>query len=104
MVIASGRGSLTGMFPRDPRRSPFREPQRLLTGAFYRGLDFPDPPGVIYTISPGNGEIFQAPFITFENQRVCSILIEGIPGQAFEPIMHLRYEADPAKFESTVLD
>jgi len=103
MVVASGRGSLTEMFPRDPARSPLTHPHRLLTGAFFRGLDFPDPLGVIYTISPGNGEIFQAPFITF-NERVCSILFEGIPGQAFEVLMHMRYEDDPEKFEATALD
>jgi len=103
MVVASGRGSLTEMFPRDPARSPLTHPRRLLTGAFFRGLDFPDPLGVIYTISPGNGEIFQAPFITF-NERVCSVLFEGIPGQAFEVLMHMRYEDDPEKFEATALD
>jgi len=103
MIVASGRGSLTDMFPRDPVRSPFTQPQRLLTGAFCRGLDFPDPPRVIYTISPGNGEIFQAPFTTFEG-RVCSVLFEGIPGQAFEPLMHMRYDDDPQRFDATMLD
>jgi len=58
---------------------------------------------VIYTLSPGNGEIFQAPFVTFEG-RVCTILIEGIPGQAFEAIAHMRYEDEPKRFESTVLE
>jgi Styrene monooxygenase A putative substrate binding domain len=103
MVVASGRGSLNEMFPRDPARSPYEQPQRLLMGAFYRGLDFPDPLGVIYNISPGNGEIFQAPFTTFEG-RVCSILFEGVPGQAFDVIMRMRYEDDPKKFEATALD
>ncbi|MGA9767536.1 MAG: styrene monooxygenase/indole monooxygenase family protein [Blastocatellia bacterium] len=56
MVVASGRGSLVEMFPRDPARSPFTHPQRLLTGALYRGLDLPDHLDVIYSISPGNGE------------------------------------------------
>lgn len=103
MVVASGRGSLTEMFPRDPARSLYTHPQRRLTGVFCRGVDFPEPLGVIYTISPGNGEIFQAPFTTFEG-RVCSILFEGIPGQAFEPLMDMRYENDPQKFEATLLD
>jgi Styrene monooxygenase A putative substrate binding domain len=103
MVVASGRGSLAEMFPRDPARSPYTHPQRLLTGALYRGLDFPDPLDVIYNISPGNGEIFQLPFITFGG-RVSSILFEGIPGQAFDVITHMRYEDDPKKFEATVLD
>jgi 2-polyprenyl-6-methoxyphenol hydroxylase-like FAD-dependent oxidoreductase len=103
MVIASGRGSLTEMFRRDPVRSPYDRPQRLLTAAFYRGLDFPEPLGVTQAISPGNGEIFQAPFTSFEG-RVCTIMVEAIPGQAFEVIAHLRYENDPKKFEAVMLD
>jgi len=103
MVIASGRGSLTEMFRRDLLRSPYNRPQRLLTAAFYRGLDFPEPLGVTQAISPGNGEIFQAPFTSFEG-RVCTIMVEAIPGQAFEVIAHLRYENDPKKFEAAMLD
>jgi 2-polyprenyl-6-methoxyphenol hydroxylase-like FAD-dependent oxidoreductase len=103
MVVASGRGSLTGLFPRDPSRGPFAHPQRLLTGALFRGIHLPDPLGVIYTLSPGNGEIFQAPFITFSG-RVSSVLFEGIPGRAFDVLTRMRYEDDPKKFEATVLD
>jgi len=102
MVIASGRGSLTEMFRRDPVRSPYDRPQRLLTAAFYRGLDFPEPLGVTQAISPGNGEIFQAPFTSFEG-RVCTIMVEAIPGRAFEAIAHMRYENDPKQFEATML-
>jgi|SRR5690242_20468006 len=101
MVVASGRGSLTEMFPRDPARSPYSQPQRRLVGAFCRGLELVD--RVVYTISPGNGEIFQAPFTTFD-ARVCSVLFEGIPGQAFEPLMQQRYEDNPSKFEATMLE
>ena len=104
MVVASGRGSLTQMFPRDAERSPYAAPQRNLSGGFFRGLDFPDPLGVIYSVSPGNGEIFQAPFVTFEGRRVCSLLIESIPGQALDAISHIRYADDPEKFETTVLN
>jgi hypothetical protein len=103
MVVASGRGSLTEMFPRDADRSPFSAPQRLLTGAFFRGVDFPESLGINYTISPGNGEIFQAPFTSFEG-NLCSILIEAIPGQAFDSISHMRYDDDPKQFESAVLE
>jgi Styrene monooxygenase A putative substrate binding domain len=103
MVIASGRGSLTEMFSRDPARSPHTHPQRYLTGAIFQGLDFPDPLGVIYTISPGNGEIFQAPYFTFSGW-MNTILIEGIPGRAFDVVTRMRYEDDPKRFEATVLD
>lgn len=103
MVIASGRGSVPDMFPRDPARSPFTEPPRLLTGAIFKGLDFPDPLGVIYASSPGNGEIFQAPFTTFSG-RENTILFEGIPGRAFDVLTRTRYEDDPKKFVETALD
>jgi hypothetical protein len=102
MVVASGRGSLTEMFPRDPDRSPYASPQRRLTGAFFRGVDFPEGLRVNYTVSPGNGEIFQAPFTSFEG-NLCSILIEAIPGQAFDSISHMRYDDDSKKFEATAL-
>lgn len=104
MVVASGRGSLTEMFPRNAERSPYNAPQRRLSGAFFRGLEFPDPIGVIYSVSPGNGEIFQAPFTTFEDRRVCSLLFEAIPGQAFDVLSETRYEDDPEKFETTALN
>jgi styrene monooxygenase A-like protein len=103
MVIASGRGSVPEMFPRDPARSPHPHPLRLLTGAFFKGLASPDPLGVIYNISPGNGEIFQAPFTTFSGP-VNAILFEGIPGQAFDVLTRMRFEDDPKKFEATALD
>jgi 2-polyprenyl-6-methoxyphenol hydroxylase-like FAD-dependent oxidoreductase len=102
MVVASGRGSLTEMFPRVAERSPYDVPQRNLTGAFYRGVDFTDPLGVIYSVSPGNGEIFKLPFTTFD-RRLCSILIEAVPGQALDVISKVRYADDPKKFEATVL-
>ena len=103
MVVASGRGSLAEMFARDPERSPYSHPMRHLTGAFFRGLDFPNPLGVVQCVSPGNGEIFQAPFMTFSG-RVCSLLFEGIPGQAFEVLMQTRYEDNPQRFDQTVLE
>jgi Styrene monooxygenase A putative substrate binding domain len=102
MVIASGGRTLAEMFPRDARRSPYGNPQRLLTGAFFRGLQMPDPLGVIYTVSPGNGEIFQAPFTTFSG-RLCSLLFEGIPGQAFDVLTHMRYDDNPKQFEAAIL-
>ncbi|HKA17584.1 MAG TPA: styrene monooxygenase/indole monooxygenase family protein [Blastocatellia bacterium] len=102
MVVASGR-NMTEMFARDPDRSPYENPQRRLTGAFVRGVDFPEALRVNYTISPGIGEIFQAPFTTFEG-NLCSILIEAIPGQAFDHISDMRYDDDPKRFESTFVE
>src|SRR5262249_17471978 len=103
MVVASGSGSLPDMFLRDPLRSPYTQPQRLLTGTLCRGLDLPDPLRVIYTVSPGHGQLFQAPFPT-SGPRACRLLTEAIPGQAFEVMRHMRYEDDPKAFEATIRD
>ncbi|MFN8515580.1 MAG: styrene monooxygenase/indole monooxygenase family protein [Thermomicrobiales bacterium] len=60
MVVASGRGSLTELFPRLPERSPYTAPQRLLCSGLYRGVAPTEPLGLSFNISPGHGEeIFQ---------------------------------------------
>jgi hypothetical protein len=102
MVVASGRGSLIEMFPRLPEFSPFAQPQRRLCVGLFRGIAYPEPRGLTYSISPGHGEIFQAPFFSFTGM-VSSVLFEGIPGRGLEPIMDLRYDDDPGRFEATVL-
>jgi 2-polyprenyl-6-methoxyphenol hydroxylase-like FAD-dependent oxidoreductase len=102
MVVASGRGSLTEMFPRLPERSPYTRPQRRLCVGLFRGIAYPEPRGLTFSISPGHGEVFQAPFFTFSGM-VSSVLFEAIPGRGLEPIVDLRYEDDPARFEATVL-
>lgn len=104
MVVSSGRSGLCDMFPRDLQLSPYQTPQRWLVGAFYEGLRMPEALRVIYTASPGNGEIFQSPFTTCDGRRVCCILIEGTFGGAFEPLRGIRFEDDPAAFESAVMD
>ncbi len=103
MVVASGRGGLTEMFPRDPARSPYTQPQRRLCVGLFHGIAFPDPQAGSITLSPGHGEVFQAPFFSFEGMT-SSLLFEGIPGGGMEPLMDLGYEADPELFEATVLD
>jgi hypothetical protein len=103
LVVASGRGSLVELFPRLQERSPYQHPQRLLFAAFLRGIADPEPFGMSYNISPGHGEIFNAPFYTFDG-RVSNLLFEGIPGQAFEPVVQLRYDDDPKRFENVVLE
>jgi 2-polyprenyl-6-methoxyphenol hydroxylase-like FAD-dependent oxidoreductase len=102
LVIASGRASLTELFPRVPERSPFTEPQRLLCTGLYRGLAFPDPLGMSFTIAPGHGEIFQAPFLSADGY-VSAVLFEALPGQGLQPIVDRRYDDDPEGFEQLVL-
>ena len=103
IVVASGRASLTDLFPRIPEHSPYTAPQRRLFGGLFHGLRFPEPLGVSYNVSPEHGEVFQMPFASFEG-RVNSILFECIPGGGLERIVDMRYDDDPHAFESTVLD
>jgi 2-polyprenyl-6-methoxyphenol hydroxylase-like FAD-dependent oxidoreductase len=103
MAVASGRASLTELFPRIPERSPYTAPQRRLFGGLFRGVRFPEPLGLSYNVSPGHGELFQMPFATFEG-RVSSILMECIPGGGLERIVDMPYDDDPHAFEETVLD
>lgn len=102
LVIASGRASLTELFPRIPERSPFAEPQRLVCTGLYRGITYPEPLGMSFNISPGHGEMFQAPFLSAAG-RVSVILVEAIPGRALQPIVERRYDDDPTAFEQLVL-
>jgi styrene monooxygenase A-like protein len=103
LVVASGRASLTELFPRVPERSPFAEPQRHICSGLYRGVAFPDPLGLSLTIAPGHGEIFQAPFQTADGY-VNGLLFEAVPGGGLQPIAERRYDDDPRAFEQLVLD
>ncbi|MFC5825423.1 styrene monooxygenase/indole monooxygenase family protein [Nonomuraea insulae] len=93
MVVAAGRRSVGELFPRDPGRSPYGRPQRVLTAGLYRGLDL----GSLfsYNISGGVGEIFRAPMVTREGV-VSAVLVEGIPGGPLEPLATTPWKEVPA--------
>ena len=102
VVIAGGR-EVSGVFARDPARSPYDRPQRVLCAGTFRGIAFPDPLGLSFNISPGAGEVFQSPVFSFDG-RVSGVLFEGIPGGPFERLVSMRYDDDPAAFEAEVLE
>jgi 2-polyprenyl-6-methoxyphenol hydroxylase-like FAD-dependent oxidoreductase len=103
VIVASGRGSLAGMFPRVPERSPFTEPQRRLFAGLFRGIRFPDKHGMTFQVVPGHGEIFENQFLT-AGGLVNGLLIEAIPGGALEIATRLRYEDDPRAFNRAMLE
>jgi hypothetical protein len=102
VVVATGRAGLAEMFPRLPERSPYEAPQRRLVTGLYRGIRSPQPFRFHFNVAPGEGEIFEAQFLTFSG-IVGVVFIEAIPGGAFEPVTHLRYEDDPDAFNGAVL-
>lgn len=103
LVVVAGGREVSGVFARDDARSPYDRPQRVLCAGTFRGIAFPDPLGLSFNISPGAGEVFQSPVYSFDG-RVSGVLFEGVPGGPFERLVSMRYEDDPATFESEVLE
>jgi 2-polyprenyl-6-methoxyphenol hydroxylase-like FAD-dependent oxidoreductase len=102
LVIASGRGTLGGLFPRRAEKSPYDRPQRRLCVGLWRGITPSDPAAVTLGISPGAGEMIEIPMLTFDGQAH-ALLFENIPGGELEMLADLSYDADPKVFESTIL-
>jgi len=102
MVVATGRGGLSELFPRIPEHSPFTSPQRIICAGLFRGVSYPKPFGASLSIVPGHGELIEFPIYSFE-PRVTGLLFEAIPGGVFEILSKLRYEDDPRRFERTML-
>jgi hypothetical protein len=103
MVVATGRGQLAEMFARLPERSPYAEPQRRLFAGLFHGITMPDPPVMSFSVAPGHGEVFNAPFHSFDGP-VSALLVEAVPGGDLEPLTHANYPDNPAGFRSAVLD
>lgn len=102
VVVASGRGSLAELFPRVAARSPYERPQRLLCLGYFEGISA-DPHGVAFVIAPGHGEAFLTTTYAAGGPRT-AVLVEAIPGGAFEAMTRMRYEDDPRRFEGALLE
>ncbi|MFI6926770.1 styrene monooxygenase/indole monooxygenase family protein [Nonomuraea spiralis] len=81
MVVATGRRSVSELFPRDPAWSPYEAPQRVLAAGLFRGFD--PGPAFGFNISPGCGEILSMSMMTRAG-LVPGILVEAIPGGPLE--------------------
>ncbi|ANN19583.1 oxygenase [Amycolatopsis orientalis] len=82
VLVAAGRGpQFDGLFPRDDRRSPYREPQRTI-GIMYlvSGRDEPLPvyPGLTFGLSQA-GELFGLPILSVRGP-VFGLGFFGVPG------------------------
>jgi 2-polyprenyl-6-methoxyphenol hydroxylase-like FAD-dependent oxidoreductase len=101
VVAAVGRSSIAQLFTRDPERSPYDAPQRVLCAGLYEGVDYPDPVGLSFNIVPGVGEIFQMPMLS-ERGLVSTLLFEGVPAGPLEQLTQTRYDDDPGAFNALV--
>ncbi|WP_405088954.1 styrene monooxygenase/indole monooxygenase family protein [Microbispora sp. NBC_01389] len=83
VVVAAGKGRLAEMFERDAARSPYTEPQRMLSLVYVNGFQ-PDPAGpgdnsVDFHLLPGLGEMIVMPALTVSGP--CHVLFfEALPG------------------------
>jgi len=102
LVVASGRGTLGGLFGRRAEKSPYDKPQRRLCVALWHGIAPSEPKGVTLSISPGHGELVELPIYSAEG-HVTALLCENIPGGDDLALADLRYDEDPKAFEQTVL-
>lgn len=83
VIVAAGKGELVQLFDRDPDRSPYTVPQRVLSVVYVHGMaprpEHPDVDAVRFNVAPGVGEMFVIPGYTLTGP--CDILFfEGVPG------------------------
>ncbi|WP_026058503.1 styrene monooxygenase/indole monooxygenase family protein [Streptomyces sp. SS] len=80
VVVATGKGELGRVFPRDPGRSPYDRPRRALALTYVTGArPRPGESVVDLRIVPGVGEYFTVPALTVSGP--CEIMVfEGVPG------------------------
>src|SRR5262245_49854311 len=102
LVVASGRTSLSTIFPRVAEHSPHTVPQRLCVGGYFRGVAYSEPRALEIIVTPGSGEILVLAAQSFEPD-VTGIAILITTGGLFEPLRHVRYKDDPRAFNATVL-
>lgn len=103
LIVAAGRGELRDVFPRDPARSPYEAAPRILAGGLFHGIAAPEPAGMTMNMVPGVGEIHTPTFHSFDG-RVTAVLVEGVPGGAFQSVTGSDHRDDPALFAKRVLE
>jgi 2-polyprenyl-6-methoxyphenol hydroxylase-like FAD-dependent oxidoreductase len=103
MVVATGRGWVNDMFPREPEHCPFERPQRVLCVGLWSGISYPNPVGVTMSNSPGHGELIEIPMLSFVGQTT-ALLFECVPGGDLEGLAHMKWGTAPKRFERVVLE
>jgi hypothetical protein len=80
VIVAAGKGEITGLFPRDAKRSTYDRPMRALALTYVTGMTpRPEFSAVNFNLAPGVGEYFVFPALTTSGP--CEIMVfEGIPG------------------------
>lgn len=103
MVVCSGKGSLGKMFNRDPRHSPFEQPQRHLCVGIFKGISFHPQRAVTMYFSPGHGEMIEIPTLTFGGMAN-ALVFENHIGGDLEILAKAKYDDDPKAFTTLLLE
>jgi hypothetical protein len=84
VIVAAGKGEVTGLFARDDEKSVFDAPQRALALTYLHGLTpRAGASAVDFNLIPGVGEYFVFPALTASGP--CHIMTwEGLPGGPFD--------------------
>lgn len=62
VVVATGKGALANLFPRDTEKSPYDAPQRALTLTYVTGMaPRPEHSAVCFTLAPRNRRVLRRP-------------------------------------------
>ena len=97
VVVAAGKGDITGIFERDAERSTYDKPMRALALTYVKGMTPREEfSAVNFNLIPGVGEYFVFPALT--TTGACEIMVfEGVPGGPMDcwgdvetPEQHLR--------------
>ena len=78
LVVAAGRDGWGGMFVRDPARSPYQTPPRLLAVGLFDGIHLPAETDLEFTVVPGVAEVFHIRFRSFHGVT-SQIAIGAVP-------------------------
>jgi hypothetical protein len=80
VIVAAGKGEITGVFARDAERSTYDRPMRALALTYVTGMTpRPEFSAVNFNLAPEVGEYFVFPALTTSGP--CEIMVfEGIPG------------------------
>ena len=80
VVVSTGKADLGRLFPRDPEKSPYDQPQRALALTYVTGMTARDGGSAVsFNVAPGVGEYFVFPALTTSGP--CEIMVfEGVPG------------------------
>ncbi len=100
-IIATGKGALGNIFPRDEKRSYFDKPQRQLSCIYLKNvMPAQGLQGVRAHILPGIGEYFNVPGLTINEVHCEMMLVEGLENSPFDcwrDISHANQLADRLK-------